>query len=210
MRAAVLNIMYKVLELSQDDFKLHPVGENKSVLATGISGLSLTMFYSHMCGVSKSFLPVYSQLPKLVHGCYFTAVNISKYPNIIRMSERTILPLTEVPFIVLSYSGVPRFRYMSEYTVQSIKAFIINANKQIANDIIMNNRPSAHGPIVDFQNTGIRSQHTGKVEHVEKSKFGIPIYGTNDTVSYLKYNEYGELEISSGPSGKTRFGASIV
>ena len=204
--------MYRVLELTQDDFRLHKVGVKELVMGTPIQGLSMVVFYSHACRECAGFLPTFAQLPRLIHGCQFAALNVSSHSNVLRMSERTIAPIREIPYIVLYYNGLPRYRYMAEYMIQPIKTFIMNANREIAESLLRTEvqRGNTSAPAAAHSRASPPRDEYDVWVNVKGNTLSIPVYGSESTVSYIEMDEMNNLEILTGPTGRFRVGRTII
>lgn len=131
--------MYRILDLSNNDFSRVEVSPGKIIIRARIAALSLITFHSHMEPVSTAFMMTFQQLPRMVEGCRFAAINISKYPQIIRMTQGTLMPVNEVPYIIICYDGIPKYRYKGAHTIQAIKDFVmVSAREIIAKQITVN------------------------------------------------------------------------
>lgn len=116
--------------LTDKDFYIGE-GHKGNLLNTVIKGISLVFFSATMCEICQNFIPMFKQLPKRVVGCQFAIVNLTTYPKIIRMSSQTIMPLTEVPYIVLYVNGKPILRYDDVYDIDVIAEFITSTMRKL-------------------------------------------------------------------------------
>ncbi len=72
------------------------------------------------------FLDCIGELTKRVPQCSHGFMDITHNPDLIDRFERTNMPITYLPFIVLYYDGVPYARYEGPPDVQQMVAFIQN------------------------------------------------------------------------------------
>ena len=70
-------------------------------------------------------------LPDYIQGCQFGILNVSKNNQLIQLSKNTIAPLEYVPYIILYYDGKPFMCYEGEHTIESIKKFILQVQKNL-------------------------------------------------------------------------------
>jgi thiol-disulfide isomerase/thioredoxin len=115
--------MNSLLFLSEQDFAVQQ-GKRGYVLCTNVPGVCLTLFFSRECPHCKDIFPIFNTLPQVIPGCQFALLNISQHPNVARMSQKTIAPITHVPFIVLYVNGRPFMKYNGNKTLRDIGGFV--------------------------------------------------------------------------------------
>lgn len=115
--------MNSLLFLTQSDFSIQQ-GKKGNILCTNLSGVSLVLFYSKQCPHCSDVFPVFQTLPRIVPGCQFALLNISAYPGVAGMSQKTIAPLTHVPFIILYVNGRPFMKYNGQKSLNAISGFV--------------------------------------------------------------------------------------
>lgn len=115
--------MNSLLFLSEQDFSIQQ-GKKGHVLCNNLPGVSLVLFYSKKCPHCVNAFPVFETLPQVVPGCRFALLNVSTNVNVARMSQRTIAPITVVPFIILYVNGRPFMKYNGEKSLRSISNFV--------------------------------------------------------------------------------------
>lgn len=115
--------MSSLLFLSEKDFSVQQ-GKKGQVLCNNLPGISLVLFFSKKCPHCVSSFPVFEHLPQIIPGCRFALLNVSTYSNVARMSQKTIAPITYVPFIILYVNGRPFMKYNGEKTVKAIASFV--------------------------------------------------------------------------------------
>ena len=96
-----------------------------------IPGFSLILFYSTQCHHCQAVIPLFKKLPDYIQGCQFGILNVSKNNQLIQLSKNTIAPLVYVPYIILYYDGKPFMCYEGEHTIESIKKFILQVQKNL-------------------------------------------------------------------------------
>lgn len=139
--------------------------------------MSFVLFYSPNCPYSTSFLPVFRELPKYIHGCVFAMLNVSTNFDLIQRSQQTALPIDEVPYLILFYNGVAMLKYDADLTLDAIRHFILECTSQAKSmDSVMTFAKSK------------RRKGTGTSMGTEENTIGIPIYGTGNTVSYISFD----------------------
>jgi len=170
--------MAGLLFLGNEDFNIAK-GNNGPILCNTLSGLSLILFYSKQCVHCNNLIPIFKKLPETINGCQFGMVNVSNCKNLINASKSTILPITYVPFIVLYVSSKPYMVYKGPHDIKEICRFIIEVNTKI------NNKQK-------FINEQNKQSKTTRV----LQGTALPLYGDNDLISYLQFNEEKGYHIS--------------
>lgn len=116
--------------LNDKDFYIGD-GIRGQLLYTTVKGIVLVFFSATMCEICQNFIPEFKQLPQMVAGCQFAIINLSSYPKVFHMSKQTIMPLTEVPYIVLYVNGKPMLRYDDIYDATIIANFISSTVRKL-------------------------------------------------------------------------------
>lgn len=116
--------------LEDKDFHIEQ-GKSGNLLCTNISGMSLKFFFTEKCNYCRSSLPEIHSLNGRFN-CIIALVNVGKYPNVVRMSNQTISPITVVPFIMLYINGKPYIRYHGDRTAEAISKFITEISSRIS------------------------------------------------------------------------------
>ncbi len=119
-----------LLFLSEQDFSIQQ-GKKGYLLCNNLPGISLVLFFSNKCQHCNEVFPVFKVLSQQIHGCKFVLINVSNNQNVARMSQKTIAPITHVPFIVLHVNGRPLMKYNGEKSVQAIGDFVSQVLSQI-------------------------------------------------------------------------------
>ena len=141
------------------------------ILTTNKPGFTLILFYSHVCKYCRELLPVFrQQIPSTLKGCQYADINVSDQSAIIHLSKQTIMPIQEVPFLVLYVNGKPFRRFSGNFGAREIIEFVMGSCQEI----------KAH------------SQNTGDGNEIERKKIhpateGHPICG-DDLAIYLQEN----------------------
>lgn len=115
--------MNSLIFLSEQDFSVQQ-GKKGQVLCNNLSGVTLLLFYSKQCPHCGDVFSEFNSLPKMIPGCQFALLNISTHPNVAYMSQKTIAPITHVPFIILYVNGRPFMKYNGEKTADAIGKFV--------------------------------------------------------------------------------------
>lgn len=121
--------MNGLLFLSSEDFLVSD-NQSEKLLCTHVNqGLVLVLFYSTQCEHCKNAIPIFRQLPQIVHGCSFGMINVSTNAKVVHLSRSTISPIQYVPFIILYVNGEPYYKYKGAITLPDIQNFIIQMSK---------------------------------------------------------------------------------
>lgn len=116
--------MNSVVFLSEEDFSIQPAKKGGYVLCNNIPGVSLVLFFSQQCPHCSDVYPHFSTLPRIIPGCRFALLNISNNVGVAHMSNKTIAPITHVPFIILYVNGRPAMKYNGEKSLRGISNFV--------------------------------------------------------------------------------------
>lgn len=122
--------MNSIIFLSDQDFSVQN-GKKGKVLCNNLQGISLVLFFSQQCPHCNDVFPDFSKLPNAIPGCQFAVLNISKFPIVAQKAQQTIIPITEVPFIILYVNGRPFLRYNGKRTYNDIGNFVIEVLARI-------------------------------------------------------------------------------
>lgn len=125
--------MSNLLFLDRKHFRVVDGPNNNKLLGMNVLGFSMVLFYSKKCSHCHTFIPIFKQIPKTISGCKFAMINVSNNPEVAKMSESTITPITYVPYIIFYINGKPFMRYDGPRTEQAIKNFIIEVSKKLKN-----------------------------------------------------------------------------
>ncbi len=98
--------------LSSVNFSVADGKNNNKLLFNDIPGISVVFFFSDQCKPCHVAFPEYQRL-SVAYGknIRFTMANIAKSPEIIKMSNQTIMPIKFTPQIILYINKVPHARY---------------------------------------------------------------------------------------------------
>lgn len=158
--------------MSTEDFNIIN-GPSGPMLCNTLLEFSLILFYSKQCIHCNNLIPIFKKLPDTINGCQFGLVNVGTCKDLIKASKNTIVPITYVPFIMLYLSGKPYMIYKGPHDINEICRFIIDVYKKVNNKQKFTN---------EIDN---RQQKTHRI--LEGT--AIPLYGDNDLVSYLHFDE---------------------
>lgn len=185
--------MSGILFLTDQDFFIKE-GQNGLILCTQVPGYSLVLFYSNLCPHCKTLDPIFRSLPKHISGCNFAMVNIKTYPKVHTASKKTLCEISYVPTLILYVDGIPFVRCKVEYTVEAIKAFIVKVHEHIKQQTatpasLSNPRTMTTMGRNQFEN---RYGNDPKQKHKHQAHRsplteGIPVFGSNDNVTYLDF-----------------------
>jgi thioredoxin-like negative regulator of GroEL len=123
--------MNGLLFLSSDDFYISDDQNEKLLSSHCKQDLLLVLFYSTQCTHCQKALPVFRQLPQVVHGCTFGMINVSTNARVVHMSRATILPIQYVPLVILYVNGQPFYKYKGALTVPDIQKFIVQMSQML-------------------------------------------------------------------------------
>lgn len=124
--------MSGLLFLTTEDFSIQD-GTKGPILCNGIPGFSLILFYSTQCGHCQDLIPIFKRLPGTIGGCQFGMINVSSNKKVVRMSNKTIAPVTYVPYIILYINGKPFMKYNGPHTSVQLKNFVIEVANKVQN-----------------------------------------------------------------------------
>lgn len=122
--------MSELILLSSEDFSVQR-GTKGNILCTGITNLSLVLFYSTNCVHCQNFLPIFKKLPSTINGCIFGVCNLSANKQVVEMAKNTISKINFVPFILIFHNGKPYMSYNGPPSEAEIKKFIIDVSNNI-------------------------------------------------------------------------------
>ena len=178
--------MSGLLFLSSGDFHISK-GANGPILCNTIRGLSLVLFYSKQCNHCQMLLPIFQNLPGSITGCQFGIINVSSDKgDIIRKSSITILPIEYVPLIILYVNMKPYMVYKGPYSINEIKRFIFD----VYNNLNNKQKFSSTNQLQNLKKQNPYQQPTSFHKTTEFSLPGaIPLYGDNDNINYLAFDE---------------------
>jgi thiol-disulfide isomerase/thioredoxin len=180
--------MSGLLFLTTEDFVLSK-GAKGNIICNTIPGFSLILFYSTQCPHCKNLIPIFKKLPGSISGCQFGMVNISSNKNLIQMSKNTILPINYVPLIILFINSKPYMIYKGPHDGNEIKRFIIEVYQKVNNKQKFSNE--------------LQYSSSKKEQQLYKStpfSEGVPLYGDNEDVSYLSFDDINGYHIPKGNS----------
>ena len=118
--------------LNNTDFQLKQGDKGLNLSLSNIqNGMTLILFYTNECPYCEDMIKIFKQLPTRINGCYFGMINLSKYKDIIEISQKTIAPIKYVPDLILYVNGAPFVRYDGEPQIESILNFLSEINQKI-------------------------------------------------------------------------------
>jgi hypothetical protein len=179
--------MSGLLFLTTEDFVVSK-GAKGNIICNTIPGFSLILFYSTQCPHCQNLIPIFKKLPGSISGCQFGMVNISSNKDLIKMSKNTILPINYVPLIILFINSKPYMIYKGPHDSNEIKRFIIEVYQKVNNKQKFSN---------ELPSSNRKDQLTHKTTPFSE---GIPLYGDNEDVSYLAFDDVNGYHISKGNS----------
>lgn len=169
--------------LTDENFKVVE-GKKGPILATSVPGICVVLFYSKNCKWCQNALPIFNTLPSSIRTVTFAALNVSVYQSVAEMSNATIAPITEVPYIILFVGQKPFIKYKGKITYNEIGRFVFEMSKRLNSK----------------QNTfSLPNNEDSSNEMIENQ---IPAYGICteyncvDDVCYLNFNKTCTLKTS--------------
>ena len=143
--------MSSLVFLSENDFSIQQ-GKKGYILCTNLPSISLVLFYSKQCNSCNDTIPIFQRLPQLVYGCQFSLLNVSNNMGVVAMSNKTSVPLTHVPFIILYVNGKPFMKYNGPKTLKDIANFVNEVLSRIksTNNFSSNSRVDIEDEIPDY------------------------------------------------------------
>jgi hypothetical protein len=193
----------KLLYLTFEDFFLSRT-EKGPIMNTSIRGFSVLMFYSDSCPISRKTLPIFTSLPISITNCTFGIVNIDKHRRVLEMASKTIGPITHVPYIAFYVNGKIFMVYKDTLSKDHLSRFVFDAS------MLYTKRAST--PQQGHQQNGMPPQRGqfprgiplrgGGMNNFSPRitpdfSIGIPVYGTNEDLSYLAFDPSGGYKITS-------------
>lgn len=163
--------MAHLLFLSKNEFVLQ-----QNILCTRIPDLCIILFYAQDCPFSKRLLSIFVELPKCLAGAYFGVLNMMSNKEVYFMAKESSTPITNVPYILCYYKGIPIQEYNGPATKDEICKFLIALARYI------------HAESSSFE------EHTSKqsIRPMEPTyqRDSKPLRGFNDDDStYLEFQE---------------------
>jgi hypothetical protein len=122
--------MNSLIFLSSDDFSIQS-GKKGNILCNKIPGISFVLFYSNQCPHCGGVVDQFKTLPQLLPNCQFGMVNVSTNKDVALMSQKTISPITYVPFIILFVNGRPFIVYNGQKTATEMAGFVYEVISRI-------------------------------------------------------------------------------
>jgi len=181
--------MSGLLFLTTDDFSVQRGIKGPIMCTNNMQGFSLILFYSTECQHCQSLIPIFKRLPGSVGGCQFGMINVSNNKQCVIMSRSTIAPIKVVPYIVLYINGKPHMRYNGPYVAEEIGRFIV----EVARKVQSQDTTEKDERIKEDPRGGIPAY-----------TIGHPLYGPDDKICYLDFDDaYGKDQTSS-ERAKTR------
>lgn len=174
--------MSGLLFLTSEDFIITK-GTKGNILCNTIPGFSLILFYSIQCPHCQNLIPIFKKLPGTINGCQFGMINVSSNKNLIKMSKNTILPINYVPLIILFINSKPYMIYKGPHDINEIKRFIIEVYQKV-------NSKQTFSKQLQFTSNKEKNLHK-----TTPFSEGIPLYGDNEDVSYLSFDEINGYHI---------------
>jgi thiol-disulfide isomerase/thioredoxin len=165
--------MSALLFLQADDFIVQQ-GQKGDILCHTIKGFSVVLFYSTQCVHCHALIPIFKQLPGTIANCQFAMINVSMQKNVIKMSQRTVSPITVVPYIVFYVNGKPFIRYNGPKNSTDIRKFIVDVSRNLQNKQKF------------FEETNEKQMNERKIPEYS---VGLPKECTEEGVCYLDYEE---------------------
>jgi thioredoxin-like negative regulator of GroEL len=123
--------MNGLLFLSSEDFFVNENQSEKLLNCQVNQGLVLVLFYSTQCEHCQKAIPVFRQLPQMIHGCSFAMINVSTNAKVVHMSRTTISPIQYVPLVVLYVNGEPYYKYKGTIALPEIQKFIVQMSQML-------------------------------------------------------------------------------
>lgn len=165
-----------VLYFESDDFTIQRDVKG-DMLCHSTPGFCLLLFYSTHCQYCQSLIPIFKSLPTILGGCTFGMLNVSLNKKCVAISQKTITPITYVPYIVLYINGKPYMTYKGPNTENDIVRFI----KDVSNNLQQRQQFSKQ-VVRENKDEGIPEYLAG---------IGKPLSGDkNQLVCYLTMSEF--------------------
>jgi len=181
--------------LQNDDFFVDQSQPDRKVLCNYQKGVCFTLFYSVNCKHCDTLLPEFKKLLVVFPGTKFAIVNLNRSPEIIRKSVDTILPIDQVPFVVLYYNGRPVIHYQEGNTLKDMVDFLKEALPRFAQQKSFVTAPTAQTAYASNpaqQQQGGNMPATGNPQELNNN-MGIPYNLICDDEKGICYFNFGEL-----------------
>jgi thioredoxin-like negative regulator of GroEL len=123
--------MNGLLFLCSEDFYVNEQQNEKLLNCQVNQGLLLVLFYSTQCEHCQKAIPVFRQLPQMIHGCSFGMINVSTNAKVVHLSRTTISPIQYVPLVVLYVNGEPYYKYKGTISLPEIQKFIVQMSQML-------------------------------------------------------------------------------
>lgn len=177
--------MSGLLFLTSEDFSVQR-GSKGNILCHQIPGFSLILFYSTHCEHCHDLIPMFKKMPGTIGGCQFGMVNVGTNRTCVEQSQKTIAPITYVPYIVLYINGKPFMVYKGPYNEEEIRRFILDVANNVQKKQQFSqgqNRPKPRQNV--GQQSGNIASNTPQQPAIPEYTVGIPVCDGN--VCYLDF-----------------------
>jgi thioredoxin-like negative regulator of GroEL len=161
--------MNGLLFLSSEDFYLSDTQNEKLLNTTLEQGMMLILFYSTQCEHCQNAIPIWRQLPQMIHGCSFAMINVSTNAKVVHLSKNSISPIQYVPLVILYVNGEPYYKYKGAITLPEIQKFMLQMSK------ILESKQQFVSPTVK------------ETKKIPEYTLGIPY--CDEDVCYLEFDE---------------------
>jgi thioredoxin-like negative regulator of GroEL len=162
--------MNGLLFLSSEDFYLSD-SQNEKLLNTTIDqGMLLILFYSTQCEHCQKAIPIFRQLPQMIHGCTFGMINVSTNAKVVHLSKNSISPIQYVPLVILYVNGEPYYKYKGVISLPEIQNFMLQMSK-----------------ILESKQQFVNQPVEKETRKIPEYTLGVPY--CDDDVCYLDFDE---------------------
>lgn len=126
--------MNNLLYLGEQEFYVDK-GTKGPVICTQQQGVIFVMFHANpgqcqFCDIAK---PEFMKLAQIIAGAKFGLCNLMQCANLVERSQRTIMPLRNVPLFILFYNGRPFINYSGEKQLKHFARFMQEMLQRLSN-----------------------------------------------------------------------------
>lgn len=118
--------------LTDRHFSVQNVNNKRLLTITGAGNITLVYFRKNGSPNCSKFDPMFQNLSRMDTRVDYAVLDLSRFPQVLRLSRNTVSPIQKVPWMVLYVGGVPGLKYTGDWHPKAISGFISSALPQIS------------------------------------------------------------------------------
>lgn len=115
------------------DKHFYLAGRHNKTLNLTLNGNFLVLFKMLNCPNCTQFEPIFYQLSQKDKRIHYAICDLSQFPGVTQLSQRTNYPIKAVPWIFFYSGGFPVARFKGNRNIPSIQAFVGKALQEVQN-----------------------------------------------------------------------------